>query len=257
MLFRSENIRHGQVFDENFLMIIATFGAFGVREFSEALAVMLFYQLGELFQSYAVNKSRGSIKELMEICPEYANLEIDGEIQKVDPDDVEPGSTIIIKPGERIPLDGIVIEGDSMLDTSALTGEPVPKHAIAGEEVISGCVNGDGPLKVKTSRNFEESTVSRILEFVENAGEKKARMENFITRFAKVYTLFVTVSAALLAFIPPIFWGGAFSDWLQRACVFLVISCPCALVISVPTLILSVLDYYKTLFHYLFAPFLS
>lgn len=235
VLFRAaENIRHGQVFDENFLMIIATFGAFGVREFSEALAVMLFYQLGELFQSYAVNKSRGSIKELMEICPEYANLEIDGEIQKVDPDDVEPGSTIIIKPGERIPLDGIVIEGDSMLDTSALTGEPVPKHAIAGEEVISGCVNGDGPLKVKTSRNFEESTVSRILELVENAGEKKARMENFITRFAKVYTPFVTVSAALLAFIPPIFWGGAFSDWLQRACVFLVISCPCALVISVP-----------------------
>ena len=228
------NIVNGQVFDENFLMVIATFGAFVVSEYVEAVAVMLFYQVGELFQSYAVGKSRESIKELMEICPEYANLERDGEIEKVDPDDVEVGSIIVIKPGERIPLDGIVIEGESMVDTAAITGEYVPRSVKVSDEVISGCINGSGSLRVRTTKGFEDSTVSKILELVENASSKKASVENFITKFAKYYTPMVTIGALLCAIVPPLFWGGNFSEWIETACTFLVISCPCALVISVP-----------------------
>lgn len=228
------NIFHGQVFDENFLMFIATVGAFVVGEYSEGVAVMLFYQVGELFQSYAVNRSRQSITQLMDICPEYANIEEDGEIKQVDPDDVEVGSIIVIKPGERIPLDGIVIEGESMVDTSSLTGESVPRSVRVDSEVISGCVNGSGLLRVRTTKEFDDSTVARILELVENASSKKAKVENFITRFARYYTPVVTIGAFLLAVIPPLLFGGEWFDWLQRACIFLVISCPCALVISVP-----------------------
>ena len=228
------NIFHGQVFDENFLMFIATVGAFIVGEYSEGVAVMLFYQVGELFQSYAVNRSRQSITQLMDICPEYANIEEDGEIKQVDPDDVEVGSIIVIKPGERIPLDGIVIEGESMVDTSSLTGESVPRSVRVDSEVISGCVNGSGLLRVRTTKEFDNSTVARILELVENASSKKAKVENFITRFARYYTPVVTIGAFLLAVIPPLLFGGEWFDWLQRACIFLVISCPCALVISVP-----------------------
>lgn len=229
-----KNIRHGQIFDENFLMIVATAAAFCVQEFSEAVAVMLLYQIGELFQSYAVGKSRQSITAMMDIVPEYANIEEDGELIQVDPDDVEIGTIIIIKPGERVPLDGIVIEGDSLVDTAALTGEAVPRRTIVGDEVISGCVNGNNILKVRTTKVFDDSTVTRILELVENASSKKAKLENFITRFARVYTPFVTICAAILAVIPPIILGGSWIDWIQRACIFLVISCPCALVISVP-----------------------
>lgn len=227
-------IKNGQVFDENFLMMVATFGAFGVGEFSEAVAVMLFYQIGELFQSYAVGKSRQSISELMNICPEYANIEKDGKLEQVDPDDVEIDDIIVIKPGERIPLDGVVIDGESMIDTSALTGESVPRHAAVGDEIISGCVNGNGLLHVRVTKEFDDSTVARILELVENASSKKAKVENFITRFARYYTPAVVIAAVALAFIPPIVLGGGFADWIQRACIFLVISCPCALVISVP-----------------------
>ena len=230
----ARNISHGQVFDENFLMMIATFGAFGVREYSEAVAVMLFYQVGELFQSYAVGKSRQSISDMMDICPEYANIEVDGLLTRVDPDDVEIGSIIVIKPGERIPLDGVVVEGESLIDTAALTGESVPRRASKGDEIISGCVNGSGTLKVRVSKEFEDSTVAKILELVENAGSKKAKVENFITKFAKYYTPVVTISAVALAFVPPLILGGSFGEWIQRACIFLVISCPCALVISVP-----------------------
>ena len=228
------NISHGQVFDENFLMLIATIGAFVVGEYSEGVAVMLFYQVGELFQSYAVNRSRQSITQLMDICPEYANLEEDGKVSQVDPDDVEVGSIIVVKPGERVPLDGIVIEGESMVDTSSLTGESVPRRVAKDSEIISGCVNGSGLLRVKTTKEFDDSTVTRILELVENASSKKAKAENFITKFAKYYTPVVVIGALLLAVIPPIIFGGNFFDWLQRACIFLVISCPCALVISVP-----------------------
>ncbi len=228
------NIRHGQIFDENFLMIVATAAAFCVQEFSEAVAVMLLYQIGELFQSYAVGKSRQSISAMMDIVPEYANIEQDGELAQVDPDEVEVGTIIIIKPGERIPLDGVVTEGDSLIDTAALTGESVPRRATVGQEVISGCVNGSNTLKVRVTKVFDDSTVTRILELVENASSKKAKVENFITRFAKVYTPFVTICAAILAVIPPLVLGGGWSDWVQRACIFLVISCPCALVISVP-----------------------
>ena len=228
------NISHGQVFDENFLMMIATFGALGVREYSEAVAVMLFYQIGELFQGYAVGKSRQSIAAMMDICPEYANIEEDGELKQVDPDDVEIGTIIIIKPGERIPLDGVVVEGESLIDTAALTGESVPRKAAVGDEIISGCVNGNGTLKVRTTKEFDDSTVSKILELVENASSKKAHVENFITRFAKYYTPIVTIAAVILAIVPPLVLGGGWSDWIQRACIFLVISCPCALVISVP-----------------------
>ncbi len=227
-------IKNGQVFDENFLMTVATFGAFGVGEFSEAVAVMLFYQIGELFQSYAVNRSRQSISDLMNICPEYANIEKDGKLEQVDPDDVEVDDIIVVQPGERIPLDGVVVEGESMIDTSALTGEAVPRHATAGDEIVSGCVNGSGLLHVRVTKEFDDSTVARILELVENASSKKAKVENFITRFAKYYTPSVVAAAVILAFIPPIVLGGGFGEWIQRACIFLVISCPCALVISVP-----------------------
>ena len=228
------NISHGQVFDENFLMMVATFGAFGVKEYSEAVAVMLFYQVGELFQNYAVGKSRQSISDMMNICPEYANIEEDGVLTQVDPDDVEVGTIIVVKPGERIPLDGIVTEGTTMIDTAALTGESVPRRATVGDEIISGCVNGSSTIKVKVTKAFEDSTVARILELVENASSKKAKVENFITRFAKYYTPVVTIGAAILAVLPPLILGGGWADWIQRACIFLVISCPCALVISVP-----------------------
>lgn len=230
----ARNISHGQVFDENFLMMIATFGAFGVGEYSEAVAVMLFYQVGELFQGYAVGKSRQSISDMMDICPEYANIEEDGVLKQVDPDDVEVGSIIVVKPGERIPLDGIVVEGESLIDTAALTGESVPRSAKVGDEIISGCVNGSGTLKVKTTKEFDDSTVAKILELVENASSKKAKVENFITRFAKYYTPVVTIGAVILAILPPLILGGGWAEWIQRACIFLVISCPCALVISVP-----------------------
>ena len=230
----ARNIRHGQIFNENFLMMVATFGAFGVREYSEAVAVMLFYQTGELFQDYAVGKSRQSISEMMDICPDYANIEVDGKLNQVDPDDVEVGSIIVIKAGERIPLDGVIIEGESLIDTAALTGESVPRKAAVGDEIISGCVNGGGTLKVRVTKAFEDSTVAKILELVENASSKKSKMENFITRFAKYYTPVVTIGAAVLAILPPLILGGGWSDWIQRACIFLVISCPCALVISVP-----------------------
>ena len=230
----ARNISHGQVFDENFLMMIATFGAFGVGEYSEAVAVMLFYQVGELFQGYAVGKSRQSISDMMDICPEYANIEEDGVLKQVDPDDVEVGSIIVVKPGERIPLDGIVVEGESLIDTAALTGESVPRSAKAGDEIISGCVNGSGTLKVKTTKEFDDSTVAKILELVENASSNKAKVENFITRFAKYYTPVVTIGAVILAILPPLILGGGWAEWIQRACIFLVISCPCALVISVP-----------------------
>lgn len=227
------NLSHGQVFDENFLMMIATFGAFGIKEYLEAVAVMLFYQIGELFQSYAVGKSRQSISDMMDICPEYANIEQDGELIQVDPDEVEIGSIIVIKPGERIPLDGVIVEGDTMIDTAALTGESVPRHATTGDEIISGCVNGSGTIKVRTTKDFDDSTVAKILELVENASSKKSKTENFITRFAKYYTPVVTIGAVLIAIIPSLITGD-WGEWIKRACIFLVISCPCALVISVP-----------------------
>ncbi|MBQ9383189.1 MAG: cadmium-translocating P-type ATPase [Ruminiclostridium sp.] len=234
MIKAAKNIAHGQVFDENLLMLIATVAAFCIGEYSEAVAVMLFYQVGELFQSYAVGKARRSITDLMDIVPEYANLETGDGLEQTDPDDVEIGSVIVIKAGERIPLDGVVIEGETMIDTAALTGESVPRRASVGDEVISGCINGSGTVKVRTTKAFEDSTVSRILELVENAGNKKARVENFITRFAKIYTPAVTICAVLLAVIPPLVTGGDWGEWIRRACCFLVISCPCALVISVP-----------------------
>lgn len=235
------NIGHGQVFDENFLMCVATIGAFALVFFpesephmAEGAAVMLFYQVGEFFQDYAVGKSRKSISEMMDIAPDYANIIQNGELTKVDPYDVQIGSEIVVKVGERIPLDGIVVSGNSQLDTTALTGESVPRQVKAGSEVISGCVNMTGVLTIKTTKPFEESTVSRILELVENASDKKARTENFITRFARYYTPIVVCIAALLAIAPPLFFGQSWSDWVMRGLVFLVVSCPCALVISVP-----------------------
>ncbi len=234
LLKAGKNIIHGHVFDENFLMTIATFGAFFIGDYTEVVAVMLFYQVGELFQSYAVGKSRESISALMSIAPEYANVMRDGEITKEDPEDVQVGEMIIIRPGEKVPLDGIVRQGASMLDTSSLTGESVPRSVRIGDPVISGCMNGSGTLVAEVTKVYEESTVARILELVENASMRKAKTENFITRFAKYYTPFVTVSAVLLAVIPPLFFNGAWSEWIGRACTFLVISCPCALVISVP-----------------------
>ena len=227
------NIKHGQVFDENFLMLVATIGAFVVSEFSEGVAVMLFYQVGELFQNIAVNRSRESIRELMDITPEFANIEVDGVITKVDPDDVEIGSTIVVKPGEKIPLDGIVLSGESMVDTSSLTGESVPRKIKEGDEVISGCVNQNSTLYVKTTKDFDDSTVSKILELVENAGSKKAKAEKFVTKFAKYYTPIVVFGALAFFIIPSLITGDWF-EWLQRACAFLVVSCPCALVISIP-----------------------
>ena len=229
------NISHGQVFDENFLMMIATFGAFGIREYSEALAVMLFYQVGELFQSYAVGKSRQSITEMMSIAPEFANIvSDDGQVKEVDPEEVSIGDVLLIRAGEKIPVDAEVVEGDSFIDTAALTGESVPRRVEVGDQVISGCVNGEGVLKVRATKVYEDSTVAKILELVENASNKKSRMENFITRFAKYYTPVVTIGAVLLAVLPPLFGQMAFSDSIRRACVFLIVSCPCALVISVP-----------------------
>lgn len=228
------NIKNGQVFDENFLMFIATIGAFLVGEYLEAVAVMLFYQIGELFQNYAVSRSRQSISAMMDICPEYANIEVDGELKQVDPDDILVDDIIVVKPGEKIPLDGIVVFGESMVDTSALTGESVPRKVCAGTEIISGCVNGNGLLRVKVTKEFDDSTVSKILELVENASSRKAKTENFITRFARYYTPIVVFAALALALLPPLFFAQPWNDWMLRACIFLVISCPCALVISVP-----------------------
>ena len=228
----ARNIAHGQVFDENFLMALATVGAFATGEYPEAVFVMLFYQVGELFQSYAVGRSRQSISQLMEIRPDYANLERDGKAEKVDPDEVAVGDVIVVKPGERVPLDGVVLGGRSTLDTAALTGESLPRDVGEGDDVISGCVNQSGLLRVRVTKAFGESTVSKILDLVENAGSKKARAENFITKFARVYTPCVVIAAVLLAVVPSLVSG----DWSQwtRALIFLVVSCPCALVISVP-----------------------
>ena len=228
------NIAHGQVFDENFLMAIATVGALFIGEYAEAVFVMLFYQVGELFQSYAVGKSRQSIAALMEIRPDYANVERDGQVEQVDPDEVEVGETILIKAGERVPLDGVVLEGRSDLDTAALTGESLPREVQSGDDVISGCVNLTGLLKVRVTKAFEESTVSKILDLVENAGSKKAKAENFITKFARYYTPTVVLAAVALALLPPLVGAVGWSESLHRALIFLVISCPCALVISVP-----------------------
>ena len=230
------NIFRGKVFDENFLMAVATIGAFAIGEFPEAVAVMLFYQVGELFQSYAVDKSRKSIASLMDIRPDYANIEKDGKIEKVDPDEVKIGDIIIVKTGEKIPLDGIVVEGTSSLDTMALTGESVPRVVKTEDEVLSGCINKDGLLKIRVTKEFGESTVSKILDLVENASSKKSKSENFITKFAKYYTPTVVIIAVFLAFIPPIILKdfSTFSVWLYRALSFLVVSCPCALVISIP-----------------------
>ena len=228
------NIAHGQIFDENFLMALATVGAFGTGEYAEAVFVMLFYQVGELFQGYAVGKSRQSITALMDIRPDCANVERDGALLQVDPDEVEVGDTIVIKAGERVPLDGVILEGRSTLDTAALTGESLPREAEAGDDVISGCVNLSGLLKVRVTKSFEESTVAKILDLVENAAGKKAKAENFITKFARYYTPSVVAAAVLLAVLPPLLGDGDWSKWFHQALVFLVISCPCALVISVP-----------------------
>ncbi len=229
------NFRHGRIFDENFLMTLATFGAFALGEYSEAVAVMLFFQIGEFFQNYAVNQSRQSITELMNIRPDYANVRRAKEILTVSPEEVKTGETIVIRPGERIPLDGIVTKGSSALDTAALTGESLPREVAAGAEVLSGCVNLTGVLEVKTTAEFAASTVSQILELVENASSQKAGIENFITRFARCYTPVVVIIAAFLAVVPPLLFGSMdFRDWGYRAITFLVISCPCALVISIP-----------------------
>ena len=241
LLEAARNIRRGDPFDEAFLMSVASLGAFAMVLFpetephmAEGAAVMLFYQVGELFQSYAVGQSRKSIAAMMDIAPDYANVEKDGELEQVDPAEVAPGSVIVVKPGERVPIDGVVVDGASQLDTAALTGESVPRHVEPGADVISGCVNMTGLLHVRTTKPYGESTVSRILELVENASEKKARTENFITRFARVYTPVVTLSALALAVIPPLAGMGPWSDWILRGLTFLVVSCPCALVISVP-----------------------
>lgn len=228
------NILHGQVFDENFLMTIATIGALILGEHSEGVAVMLFYQVGEWFQSYAVSKSRKSIASLMDIRPDYANVEQDGKLVQVDPDEVQIGSVIVVKPGERIPLDGTIIKGSSALDTSALTGESMPREVEPGMEVISGCINQTGILTIQTTKEFGESTVAKILDLVENASDKKGKTENFITRFARYYTPAVVFAALALAVLPPLITGQAFGVWIYRALTFLVISCPCALVISIP-----------------------
>ena len=229
------NITRGKVFDENFLMAIATIGAFGIGEFPEAVAVMLFYQVGELFQSYAVDKSRKSISSLMDIRPDYANVKRENQILKVSPEEVKIGELIVVKSGEKVPLDGVIEEGKSMLDTSSLTGESMPQDVSAGDSVLSGCINKSGLLTIKVTKEFGESTVSKILDLVENASSKKSKSENFITKFAKYYTPAVVIIAVLLAIVPPIIIKGAvFTDWLYRALTFLVVSCPCALVISIP-----------------------
>ena len=234
-----KGIMNRQVFDENFLMGVATIGAMALGEYTEGVAVMWFYQIGELFQSYAVGKSRQNISDLMDIRPDYANIEEDGQIEKVDPDDVEVGSTIVVNPGEKVPIDGVIIEGHTTLNTAALTGESIPADVQVGDEVISGCVNMTGVIKIETTREFEESTASKILDLVENATSRKSKSEQFITKFAKVYTPAVCYSALALAVLPPIIrlvigmqpmWG----DWIYRALTFLVISCPCAIVVSIP-----------------------
>lgn len=231
-------IAHGQVFDECFLMTVATVGAFGCGEFDEAVAVMLFYQVGEFFQGYAVGKSRGAISDLMSIAPDFANREDeDGEIEVIDPDDIEAGDILVIKPGEKIPADGTVLEGEGLINTSALTGESMPRTVGTGNQVISGCINGDNLLRVRADKDYDDSTVSQILELVETAASRKSRTENFITRFARYYTPAVVIGAVILAIFPPLISGdftGEFGKWVLRACTFLVISCPCALVISVP-----------------------
>lgn len=231
-------ISHGQLFDESFLMTLATVGAFGCGEYDEAVAVMLFYQVGEFFQSYAVGKSRGAITDLMSIAPDFANREgEDGEIEVIDPDDIEAGDILIIKPGEKIPADGTVLEGSGLINTSALTGESMPREVREGDQVISGCINGENLLRVRADKDYDDSTVMQILELVENASTRKSRTENFITRFARYYTPAVVIGAVVLAFLPPLISGdfaGNFGEWVLRACTFLVISCPCALVISVP-----------------------
>lgn len=228
------NIARGQVFDENFLMALATIGAFAIGEYPEGVAVMLFYQVGELFQNYAVGRSRRSIASLMDIRPDYANIEQDGELVKVDPEEIAVGRIIIVKPGERIPLDGVVVEGSTSINTAALTGESLPREAGPGNDVISGCINISALIRVRVTRVFNESTVARILDLVENSANKKAKAENFITRFARYYTPAVVVGAVLLAVIAPLFFSGSWSEWVERALIFLVVSCPCALVISVP-----------------------
>ncbi len=228
------NILHGQVFDENFLMTIATVGALILGEHSEGVAVMLFYQVGEWFQSYAVSKSRKSITSLMDIRPDYANIEKDGKLVQVDPDEVQIGDTIVVKPGERVPLDGKIVKGTSALDTSALTGESMPREVEPGMDVISGCINQTGILTIQTTKEFGESTVAKILDLVENASDKKGKTENFISRFARYYTPFVVFAALALAILPPLILHQSFSVWIYRALTFLVISCPCALVISIP-----------------------
>ena len=228
------NIAHGQVFDENFLMSLATVGALATGEYPEAVFVMLFYQVGELFQSYAVDQSRKSITSLMDIRPDYANIEVDGQLRQVDPEDVAVGDTIVIKAGERIPLDGVVLEGTSNVDTAALTGESLPREAQPGDDVISGCVNLSGLLRVRVTKAFEESTVAKILDLVENSSSKKAKAENFITKFARYYTPAVVLAAVALALLPPLFTSIQWVYSIQRALNFLVVSCPCALVISVP-----------------------
>lgn len=241
LLKAARNIGNGQVFDENFLMTIATVGAFALVLFpdsqphmAEGAAVMLFYQVGELFQGYAVGKSRQSIADMMDIAPDFANVIRDGKLVQVDPYEIGVGDEIVVKPGERVPLDGTIVEGSTQLDTAALTGESVPRHVEEGAEVISGCVNMTGKITVKVSKPFEQSTVSRILELVESASEKKAQTENFITRFARYYTPIVTIGALVLAVLPPLLFGQSWSDWIERGLTFLVVSCPCALVISVP-----------------------
>ena len=228
------NIRNGQVFDENFLMTVATLGAIALKDFKEAVAVMLFYQIGELFEDYAVGKSRESIAAMMDLRPDIANVVRDGAVLEVDPEEVEKGETILIKPGERVPLDGVIIEGTSRLDTTALTGESVPVNAEPEDEIYSGSVNLSGLLKVRVTKPFGESTVARILELVENASDKKSRSENFITKFAAVYTPIVVISAVLLAVLPPLLFRQSWQTWINRALIFLVVSCPCALVISIP-----------------------
>ena len=232
------NIARGRIFDENFLMLIATVGAFVLQDYREGVAVMLFYQVGELFQSYAVNRSRKSISELMDITPEFANVMHGGKLETVDPEEVEVGETIVVKPGEKIPLDGVVLEGTSFLDTSALTGESVPREVQPESSVLSGCINNTGVLTIEVTKEFEDSTVAKILDLVENASSRKANAENFITKFARYYTPVVVIAAVLLAVIPPLFLGmnslDVWSEWVRRALTFLVISCPCALVISIP-----------------------
>ncbi len=234
-----KGIKNKQVFDENFLMAVATVGAIALGDYKEGVAVMLFYQIGELFQSYAVGKSRRNISELMDIRPDYANIERDGKLEKVDPDEVEIGSVIVVQPGEKVPIDGVIIEGSTTLNTSALTGESVPREAKAGDDVISGCINMSGVLKIKTTKEFGESTVSKILDLVENSSSKKSRSENFISKFARYYTPAVCYGALALAILPPVvsmFLGfdARWGEWIYRALTFLVISCPCALVISIP-----------------------